>query len=102
MADANSNDRGSFAPHVACRCQVCADRHGDQALTQDEVVIAVQRAAVDRLSAELAEARALFDEALEWMGANPPTTGWGTLDKRADRERTALQRRISEWMEGKP
>lgn len=41
----------------------------------------------------------LLQEISDYIYANPPTNGYGLLDKKADAECSALQKRISEAIE---
>ncbi len=56
MAD---NDRGSFTPRVACNCEQCAEKHGDQALSDDERELSC---ALDKIRVLVAENKRLSDE----------------------------------------
>lgn len=66
-------DRGSFAPHVLCRCEQCALKHGDQA-DLEQVEIENLRNEVVRLKEQLQVERSIWknklDDAIgEWSTA---------------------------------
>lgn len=47
---------GSFEPHRPGNCVDCAARHGDQAISADDILIDQQRAEIARLKTDLDEA----------------------------------------------